>query len=194
MTQNADSGRVMKFAYADPPYLGSCALCKHNHPDGRCWDEIESWCRLLDELHTYYDGWALSCATSNLRAIYPMCPLKARIAAWCRPQPPGRLNIFPTPSWEPVIVVVGRKKRSKGVDRVVDHLVLQPDVGFLAPWGEPGNKPPGFARWVFRMMGAEPGDKFDDLFPGSGAVTRAWDAYAAQGALALSPNDRSGTA
>ena len=120
--------------------------------------------------------------------LLPLCPTGVRVMAWCRPNPPGRLNIFPTPSWEPVIVKVARKKRSKGVDRVVDHLVMQPDVGFLADWDSPGNKPRGFSRWVFRSMGAEPGDTLEDLFPGSGAVGRAWTEYANQVSLPFNPD------
>jgi hypothetical protein len=37
-----------------------------------------------------------------------------------------------------------------------------------------GMKPPQFAEWMFRQLGAGPGDRLDDLFPGSGAVSEAW--------------------
>lgn len=40
-----------------------------------------------------------------------------------------------------------------------------------------GAKPAAFARWIFQLLGAAPGDTFDDLFPGSGAIGRAWHAY-----------------
>ena len=43
-----------------------------------------------------------------------------------------------------------------------------------------GTKPAAFCRWVFALLGAAPGDSLDDLFPGSGAVGRAWAAYARQ--------------
>ena len=36
---------------------------------------------------------------------------------------------------------------------------------------------PAVCRWIFTLLGAEPGDTLDDLFPGSGAVSRAWAAY-----------------
>ncbi len=32
---------------------------------------------------------------------------------------------------------------------------------------------------MFTLLGAQPGDHLDDLFPGSGAVTRAWTTYTA---------------
>lgn len=36
-------GLGMKFAYADPPYLGCCKLYDHFHPDGRCWDDVDTY-------------------------------------------------------------------------------------------------------------------------------------------------------
>jgi hypothetical protein len=39
-------------------------------------------------------------------------------------------------------------------------------------------KPPEFAVWMFAQLGARPGDTLDDLYPGSGAVGRAWALYA----------------
>jgi hypothetical protein len=39
---------------------------------------------------------------------------------------------------------------------------------------------------VFTLLGAAPGDRLDDLFPGSGAVGRAWAAYTS-GELSLTP-------
>jgi hypothetical protein len=40
-----------------------------------------------------------------------------------------------------------------------------------------GAKPAAVCRWIFDLLGAAPGDTLDDLFHGSGAVTRAWAAY-----------------
>lgn len=40
-------------------------------------------------------------------------------------------------------------------------------------------KPPEFSVWMFRLLGARRGDELVDLFPGSGAVTRAWERYTA---------------
>lgn len=40
-----------------------------------------------------------------------------------------------------------------------------------------GAKPAEVCRWIFGLLGAASGDILDDLFPGSGAVTRAWAAY-----------------
>ena len=43
-----------------------------------------------------------------------------------------------------------------------------------------GAKPAAVCRWIFQLLGAGPGDTLDDLFPGSGAVGRAWAAYTGQ--------------
>jgi hypothetical protein len=43
-----------------------------------------------------------------------------------------------------------------------------------------GTKPAAVCAWIFGLLGAAPGDSLDDLFPGSGAVTRAWAAYTSQ--------------
>lgn len=40
--------------------------------------------------------------------------------------------------------------------------------------GVAGAKPFAVALWAFSLVGAQPGDELDDLFPGSGAITEAW--------------------
>ena len=40
-----------------------------------------------------------------------------------------------------------------------------------------GMKPPAFATWLFQLLNCSRGDTFHDLFPGSGAITRAWKFY-----------------
>src|SRR5262249_61266640 len=48
------------------------------------------------------------------------------------------------------------------------------------PGGGIGATPAVVCRWIFQLLGAGPGDVLDDLFPGSGAVSRAWAAYTGQ--------------
>ena len=50
-----------------------------------------------------------------------------------------------------------------------------------------GQKPPTFLWWLFGVLNAQPGDQLDDLFPGSGAVARAWEAFMRQAALRPAP-------
>ena len=40
-----------------------------------------------------------------------------------------------------------------------------------------GAKPAAVCRWIFELLGAGPADTLDDLYPGSGAVSRAWAAF-----------------
>jgi hypothetical protein len=40
-----------------------------------------------------------------------------------------------------------------------------------------GAKPPDFCCWLFGLLGAMPGDSLDDLYPGSGIVSWAWQRW-----------------
>jgi hypothetical protein len=43
--------------------------------------------------------------------------------------------------------------------------------------GFPGAKPDAFCYWIFEGLNLLPTDDFVDLFPGSGAVTEAWQRW-----------------
>ena len=43
--------------------------------------------------------------------------------------------------------------------------------------GFPGAKPDKFSFWIFEGLNLLPTDNFTDVFPGSGAVTDAWDKW-----------------
>lgn len=70
--------------------------------------------------------------------------------------------------WEPLIVVGGRQEPPGKCD----WLRAQP-----ARFGGdlPGRKPLAFVAFLWRMLGAKPGDTLDDKFPGTGIVGRAWE-------------------
>lgn len=38
-------------------------------------------------------------------------------------------------------------------------------------------KPEAVCHWAFEMVGARPDDELDDMFPGTGAVWRAWESW-----------------
>lgn len=66
------------------------------------------------------------------------------------------------------------------------------NVATLADWvaanitlqrGVHGAKPMEFCFWLFEMLGLTPGDDLADLYPGSGAVSMAWDAWKRQGQM-----------
>ena len=64
--------------------------------------------------------------------------------------------------------------------RRADSLVHGVSVMTTLPGRVTGTKPPAVCAWIFGLLGTAPGDTLDDLFPGSGAVTRAWAAYTSQ--------------
>ena len=171
----------MRFAYADPPYLGCCKLYDHHHPDGRCWDEAETHRLLIERLcDEYPDGWALSASSPSLRTLLPMTPDDCRVAAWVKPFAIFKPGVNPAYTWEPVIFRGGRK-RDRSSPTVRDFI----SENITLKRGLTGVKPDAVCEWLFGLLGVEPDDEFVDLFPGSGAVGRAWDSWR-HGLLAFS--------
>lgn len=172
----------MKFAYADPPYLGMCARYEHNHPDGRCWDDVETH-RLLIERLGDYDGWALSLHVPSLRAILNLCPDDVRVLAWVKTWCSWKPGAHPKAAWEPLIIRGSRKPlRSHRVDPVDWIAAPSSTLKFL------GAKPEKVVWWMLDCLGVTADDDFDDLFHGSGAVTRAWQSWRGQTSLFLPDN------
>ncbi len=50
-----------------------------------------------------------------------------------------------------------------------------------------GAKPEKVCQWAFELVGADPNDELHDLFPGTGAVSKAWQTWRSKFAL---PEDR----
>lgn len=161
----------MRFAYADPPYLG-CAerLYGHLHPEAADYDNVETHHALIDRLVADFpDGWALSCGSKDLQVLLPRCPTDVRVAAWVKT---WTALVLPVKyAWEPVIFRGGHKGQFGNV-RARDWLQSAP-----AMRGFTGAKPDEFSFWLFDIFGATKDDEFVDLFPGSGSVTRAWQAW-----------------
>lgn len=168
------SGRALRLAYADPPYPGNSARYYGGHADFA--GEVDH-AVLLARLSAY-DGWALSTSVDALPMVLALCPRGARVAAWHRGERPTR-SARPLNAWEPVIYYGGRAVQSScGPGRRIDSLVHVARARTTDPRRVVGAKPAVFARWVFDLLGAAPQDSFDDLFPGSGGVGRAWDVFA----------------
>ena len=160
----------MKFAYADPPYLG-CGKLYPEHPNARDWDKKGRHHLLVEQLcDEYPDGWAMSLSAPSLITILPMCPTDTLVAAWSRPNSVPFYPVRVIKSWEPVLYRGGRSTFKKGNGDCVRDILTAP---FIAN-GLIGAKPRKFCRWVFGLLGATKGDTLDDLFPGSGAVAAAW--------------------
>ena len=161
----------MKFAYADPPYLGCGArLYGKHHPDAAKWDDPESHRQLIERLCAEYpDGWALSLHVPSLQVILPMCPADVRVGAWCKSFAVFRPNVNPAFAWEPIIWRGGRsytRQEATVRDWCVEPITMER--------GLTGAKPRNVSRWIFGLLGARRGDTLDDLFPGTNAVGAAW--------------------
>jgi hypothetical protein len=169
-------GRVLRLAYADPPYPGKAWLYR-GHPDYA--GEVDHTA-LIARLRGY-DGWALSTSAAALPMVLAACPPGVRVAAWHRGERPTASR-WPLNAWEPVIYHGGRAADASRLDtslqtRRVDSLVHGVAAMTTLPGRVIGTKPAAFCGWIFSLLGAQPGDTFDDLYPGSGAVSRAWHAY-----------------
>jgi hypothetical protein len=158
----------VRFAYADPPYLGCGKLYADKHPDALAWDDPETHRSLIAGLVADYpDGWALSLSSPSLRTILPMCPNDVRVAAWVKPFAAFKRNVRNAYTWEPVILRGGRLSSRDGAPVTRDHLAepIQLKAGLT------GAKPQRFNRWVLDMLGYIDGqDSVDDLFPGTGGM------------------------
>lgn len=155
----------MRIAYADPPYPG-CAYKYKDHPDYA--GEVDH-AELIARLGTY-DGWLLHTASTTLRHILPLLPEDARIMAWVKPFAAFKRNVPVAYAWEPVIVRAARKPVVRG--RIVMRDWIAENITMKK--GLTGAKPEKVARWAFEMLGAEPTDSLDDLYPGTGAISDAW--------------------
>lgn len=161
-----------RFAYADPPYPGKSGLYRGHRDFAGEVDHRELLERLVDE---YPHGWALSTSAEALQRVLALCPPGVRVAAWVRGERPTS-SYRPLSSWEPVIVAGGRPvlRAATGEERRIDSLVCGVAPRLTDPERVIGAKPAEFCYWVFDLLGAQPGDELDDLYPGSGGVARAW--------------------
>lgn len=164
-----------RFAYADPPYLGCSA--KHYgalHPNAADYDEIATHRALIGRLcDEYPDGWALSLHEPSLRTILNLCPPDVRVAAWVKPFAAFKANVTRAWAWEPVIFRGGRPIQR--IDPTVRDWFEAPAIAesITLQRGLTGTKPHKFCRWVLEWLNVQPGDRVDDLFPGSGAMGSA---------------------
>ncbi len=151
------------------------------HPEAADYDKPETHQKLIDRLcGEFPDGWAMSLTSTTLRDILPMCPEDVRVMAWVKPFASFKKNVRVAYCWEPVIVRGGRK-RGEGMLTVRDWVA----EGITLMRGFPGAKPEAFCFWLFEVLNIKRDDEFVDLFPGSGAVGRAWESWRKQGTLAL---------
>lgn len=158
----------MRFAFADPPYPGM----------GHRYDEkveVNHPLLVAHLVNDFPDGWALSTSSVALRYVLGLCPANVRVAAWVKPFASFKPNVNPAYAWEPVIFY-GARKRGRDEDTVRDWHAAP----ITLQRGVVGAKPDSFCYWLFELLGVQPDDEFTDLFPGSGAVSRAWETWKQQ--------------
>lgn len=156
----------MKFAYADPPYIGQA----HRYAEKQEVCHIELLARLVNG---FPDGWALSCSSPSLKYILSLCPDDVRIMAWVKPFASFKPGVGVAYAWEPVIVRGGRKRTREQLtirDWVSANITLQ--KGII------GAKPEPFVYWLLDVLNFHEGDELTDLYPGSGIVGRVTDKFA----------------
>jgi hypothetical protein len=160
------------FAYADPPYLNQAKRHYGAHPDFA--GEVDH-AALIKRLSTYA-GWALSLSMKSLPEIIRLCPADVTVLAWFKPIAPP-LGDHRRYNWEPVILSPVRRYGPGYVPTAI--IESPPQFTFREKPASHviGEKPERFAHWVFAAAGLTSDDKVDDLFPGSGAITRAWATY-----------------
>ena len=170
----------MKIAYADPPYIG-CAHLYQDHPDyGGEVDHVA----LVNRLQSEFDGWVLHAAATP-RSMAVLAPIVeatgARWMSWVKGFAAFKRNVSVAYAWEPVIVKPARKP-------VVSKRIVMRDwieCPITLRRGLTGAKPVKVCHWAFEMVGARPEDELRDLYPGTGAVTKAWETW--RGLFALPP-------
>ena len=163
----------MKFAYADPPYIGQA----RKHYTSEEVDHPALIARLVDE---FPDGWALSLSSPTLKQVLAMCPEDVRVMAWVKPFASFKPNVNPAYAWEPVIVRGGRRRTRQDLtvrDWVSANITLQRGLS--------GAKPEEFCFWLFAVLNANASDEIHDLFPGTRAVTKAWDKWCSQSVMEI---------
>jgi len=162
----------VKFAYADPPYLGCGARYANDHPDALIWNDMETHRDLIGRLNSEYpDGWAMSASSPSLKTLIPMLADDCRVCAWVKPFAVFRPNVGVAYAWEPVIIRGGRR-RSRQQPTVRDWFSCE----ITLRKGLVGAKPPAVVHWILDLLNVQRGDEVDDLFPGTGVVGLCVDA------------------
>lgn len=174
----ADDTEPMRIAFADPPYPEQAERHYGDHPDfaGEV-DHAELVERLMG-----YDGWALCTGAVMLPDVVKLCPKGTRVLVW-RKDVMWKPGVSVSFSWEPVLIYGGRRRHRHAA--ILSDSMYHPPVFEKFEGQSIGIKPYPYCAWVFEALGANAGDTLDDLFPGSGAVGRAWARWVGAPALPI---------
>lgn len=176
----------MKFAIADPPYLGravrwygvgGCGVGygqgqADQHPEAAVWDLPQTHIQLVEDLQRDYDGWAIAMSVHSLSVYLSAVETDSRngirVGVWHKPAAVTSGSRV-TNCWEPVLFKIPQDRRGwKSGTASRDVFTFNPPKsGFM------GAKPKEWVQWVVEVLGVTEQDSVEDLFYGSGAVTQA---------------------
>jgi len=172
----------MKFAYADPPYIGQAK--RHYSSDPLC-AEVDHRELLRTLFNDYSMGWALSASSPSLPTILKLCAETTReldiqdfprVAVWCKSFCAFKRNVRPAYAWEPVLFWGGRNpvngfradipekngQQTTPKDFIVESITLRK--------GLVGAKPLKVCHWILDLLNFKAEDEVVDLFPGTGVM------------------------
>lgn len=170
----------MRWAYADPPYMGQAKKFYANERDYS--GEVDQVALIRRLQSDFPEGWALSLHVNSLKTLLPLCD-GARVGAWVKPFAFFKPGVSPKYAWEPIIfkpLRSDRELRKLGRNSVRDWVsanVWGTTAAERRQTSLKGRKPPDFCWWLFQLLGATPDDEFHDLFPGTGAVSFSWEQW-----------------
>lgn len=169
----------MKLGYADPPYVG-CAHLYRDQPDYA--GEVDH-AALIERLQGEFDGWVLH-AAATVESYATIMPLVrtipgVRVCQWVKTFAAFKRNVPVAYASEPVFIKASRKPV------VSKRLVMRDWINcpITMKRGLTGAKPEAVCHWAFEIAAARPDDELHDLFPGTGAVTKAWQTWRGKFAL-----------
>lgn len=164
----------MKLGYADPPYPGLAHLYK-DHPDYA--GEVDHR-ELIERLELEFDGWVLHTSSVAIPILAPLVPPRARWGAWVKSFAAFKKGVRPAYAWEPIIFKPMRTMAENYTGAFVQRDWIEAPMTMRR--GFTGAKPEDVCHWAFEVVGADPTDELADLYPGSGAVSRAWESWRPQ--------------
>lgn len=163
----------MRFGIADPPYPG---LSRKYYGDHEAFAGEVDHRVLIDRLESEFpSGWALCTSKQALRSVWLMCPAETRLSIFYKGSRACE-SYYERNAYEAVLIRRGRELLRKP-DEPLDDVLQWGGRQHSHPGALVGMKPAAFCEWVFRQLGALRGDELVDVFPGSGAISRAWRIY-----------------
>lgn len=165
----------MRFAYADPPYIGQAK--KHYSHDPLC-SEVDHGKLITKLLTEFPDGWALSASSPSVRYLWGFMPERVRMAVWCKSFGAFKRGVRPAYMWEPVFFYGGRNPWNghkaeippKNGKQVTPKDYIECPITLKK--GLVGAKPEKVCNWILDLLNFQPGDELVDLYPGTGVMGR----------------------